>query len=396
MPANQVTSIKLEKLKEENFSEPVPVEAYADRLMDDLFQDVERVLEGGTKLPDNSVPPEFIALKPIKVPQIVLPPLVLPKPKIKEDEATLRDAKAEDSSQTLIDRLLLGAAFTSLLVTLSLWLATRGGFGRLFAPTPVAQPAETALGAKAQADSKFANYIERSLSMIQQPQAGGPVALPMFPGPPPVNNLPTLPVPSTPLGSDTNTLIAAINRVADAVQEASNQTAALSNQVLRTLQQQVQQPQVKAPTPGGQTSGTSVAPTASAQPDKPATTPTSQTTTEARSGAESANADPAPDSAVIPSGSAAPSASSEAAPEVAANSSAPASSSPAETLHTLVGVLELGDRSAALFEVNGVARRIYVGESVAASGWTLVEVANQEAVIRRNGEVRTIFVGQQF
>jgi hypothetical protein len=58
--------------------------------------------------------------------------------------------------------------------------------------------------------------------------------------------------------------------------------------------------------------------------------------------------------------------------------------------------LELGDRSAALFEVNGVARRVYVGESIAASGWTLVEVVNQEAVIRRNGEVLTIYVGQQF
>jgi hypothetical protein len=56
----------------------------------------------------------------------------------------------------------------------------------------------------------------------------------------------------------------------------------------------------------------------------------------------------------------------------------------------------LGDRSAALFEINGVARRIYVGETIGASGWSLVEVVNQQAVIRRNGEVKTIFVGQQF
>jgi hypothetical protein len=58
----------------------------------------------------------------------------------------------------------------------------------------------------------------------------------------------------------------------------------------------------------------------------------------------------------------------------------------------------LGNRSAAIFEVGGVSRRIYVGESIGSSGWTLVEINNEnsEAVIRKNGEVRSIFVGQQF
>ena len=49
-----------------------------------------------------------------------------------------------------------------------------------------------------------------------------------------------------------------------------------------------------------------------------------------------------------------------------------------------------------LFEIDGVARRIYVGENIGSSGWTLVKVVNQEAVVRRNGEVRSVFVGQQF
>ncbi|ASC69991.1 uncharacterized protein XM38_009210 [Halomicronema hongdechloris C2206] len=64
--------------------------------------------------------------------------------------------------------------------------------------------------------------------------------------------------------------------------------------------------------------------------------------------------------------------------------------------HVLVGVLELGQRSAALFEINGVSQRVYLGEQIGNSGWTLVSVANQEAVIRRNGEVRSIYIGQQF
>ncbi len=76
-----------------------------------------------------------------------------------------------------------------------------------------------------------------------------------------------------------------------------------------------------------------------------------------------------------------------------ASPSAPVASS---AKYTLVGVLELGDRSTALFESNGVARRINMGESIGTSGWSLVEVNNQEAIIRRNGEVRSIYVGQAF
>jgi hypothetical protein len=64
--------------------------------------------------------------------------------------------------------------------------------------------------------------------------------------------------------------------------------------------------------------------------------------------------------------------------------------------HTLIGILELGDRSAALFEVNGTPQRISIGEQIGSSGWTLVSISNQEAIVRRNGEVRSIYVGQKF
>jgi hypothetical protein len=63
--------------------------------------------------------------------------------------------------------------------------------------------------------------------------------------------------------------------------------------------------------------------------------------------------------------------------------------------NTLEGLLELGNKSAALFKIDGVSRRVDVGESIGSSGWTLVEVSNGEAVIRRNGEVRSIYAGQQ-
>ncbi|MEH2006992.1 hypothetical protein [Nostoc sp.] len=62
---------------------------------------------------------------------------------------------------------------------------------------------------------------------------------------------------------------------------------------------------------------------------------------------------------------------------------------------TLEGLLELGSKSAALFKIDGVTRRINMGESIGTSGWTLVDVSNGEAVIRRNGEVRSIYAGQK-
>lgn len=63
---------------------------------------------------------------------------------------------------------------------------------------------------------------------------------------------------------------------------------------------------------------------------------------------------------------------------------------------TLEGLLELGNKSAALFKIDGVTRRVNMGESIGSSGWTLVDVSNGEAVIRRNGEVRSIYTGQKF
>lgn len=77
----------------------------------------------------------------------------------------------------------------------------------------------------------------------------------------------------------------------------------------------------------------------------------------------------------------------------AAPSQAPVAANP---IHSLVGILELGDRSAALFEISGVSQRVYIGERIGSSGWSLVSVSNEEVVIRRNGEVRSIFIGQRF
>lgn len=62
----------------------------------------------------------------------------------------------------------------------------------------------------------------------------------------------------------------------------------------------------------------------------------------------------------------------------------------------LVGVLDQGNNSVALFEINGITQRYEIGESIGSSGWTLVEVSKNQAIIRRNGDVRSLFVGHSF
>ncbi|MEM8505479.1 MAG: hypothetical protein AAF716_20290 [Cyanobacteria bacterium P01_D01_bin.1] len=62
----------------------------------------------------------------------------------------------------------------------------------------------------------------------------------------------------------------------------------------------------------------------------------------------------------------------------------------------LVGVLNLGNRSAALFDIDGSSQRAYVGDRIGLSNWSLVSVNGQDVVIRRNDEVRSVYIGQRF
>ncbi|NCS24562.1 MAG: hypothetical protein GPI96_08615 [Microcystis aeruginosa BS13-02] len=62
--------------------------------------------------------------------------------------------------------------------------------------------------------------------------------------------------------------------------------------------------------------------------------------------------------------------------------------------NTLVGVMDLGDRSSALFDNQGITTRISPGEFI--NGWTLVEVGNQQVILSRNGQTKVLEVGQSF
>ena len=78
-------------------------------------------------------------------------------------------------------------------------------------------------------------------------------------------------------------------------------------------------------------------------------------------------------------------------PEIAANSQLPQ-----DTGHQLVGVLESGEQSTAIFTFNGLSRRFEIGEAVGSSGGILMGVQNQQAIIYHNGQTKYVEVGQGF
>jgi hypothetical protein len=330
--------------------QPWSAEAEADKLMDDLFSDLDRMLEGGSKLPTETVKPDYVSLQSLAIPNIPKPPTVASPeeqgqdsqeevtevaPSLEADEPHSRQAAPQRSGWSF-EKLLLIAGLASLAIT-AILLLTR--WDRLNWPglgNPTTSP--TADRGQFAADAEFVNYMLRSLDAIErQAVADEPIASAGEIGN--ALSMPSIPLPENPSAPP--------NRAPT---------------VLERVYIPVYPPQSPA------------APTA---PTAPAPAPT-----------------PASPAAPAPSRQAAASSPANSVPTLPATPASP-SQTPTAT-HTLVGLLELGDRSAALFNIDGSTQRIRVGEAIGNSGWTLVSVANQEAVIRRNGEVRSVYVGQKF
>jgi hypothetical protein len=380
-------------------AETVAVESYADRLMDELFEGVDRAFDGSAGLPPDPVAPEFVALKSISVPQIVLSQLTAePTRDGKKDVAAiarqvaLETTKKQQSKQSF-DKILLGAAFGSLLLVMGLWLASRSGLVRL--PVAVA-PQTPAASSKTAPDTQFVEYVQRSLVAIEQkkaPQANSQLAT--VPGAATPGTLPSISISGAP--PPTAGLSTAVNRIANALEQVAAQPGAPAPQVV-VIPPPAQVTVAQAPAAPAQVTVTQAPQTASVSPSP--TAPASGRAIAAAGNRTPLAASPSSSESVQPKILAR---ETESAPAPAAGQSAPApqqsvaavSSTPISA-QTLVGILELGDRSAALFEIDGVARRIYVGETIGASGWTLAEIKNQEAVIRKGGDVRSVFVGQKF
>ena len=89
--------------------------------------------------------------------------------------------------------------------------------------------------------------------------------------------------------------------------------------------------------------------------------------------------------------------STNAAPNVKTNSS-PAftpSAAPAPS-YTLIGVLDLGDRSTAMLDIGGSVQSVGLGKAIGNTGWSLTRVSQQEITLKRGKETKNVFVGQKF
>ena len=433
----------------------------ADRLIEDVFSDVDSVLDRDFGLPQEPVQPQTVAVKPVQVPPIIMRPLVVPRPSEppKDDTDSTVTVKATQTQTTstageAFDKFLLGAACASLVATLGLWLwrdEVQQFVQNRLVPTPTPTATTTPPvpeDPQVTADREFVKYMERSLERINTKFGGGSGAKTKAATTSAAAAIPpqaTLNIPIDP---------ASIDDIAGSLKEIATVLGRNTTPVARLPQP----PNASNPTPptatangnnngnGGNANNANsgngnaspapaaapaaAPPVAAAEPEvaeeteqiaAAASTPAEPEYTEEYSEPEAVwepeyteeyaedYSEPAWDQEYAEEASEPqpvwepeytedysepapekPTVASAADPAEAAAEAAPSN------VHTLMGFLEFGDRSAALFEINGVAQRINVGETVGGSGWSLVEVSNQQAVVRRNGEVRSVYVGQQF
>ncbi|MBE9014536.1 hypothetical protein IQ250_30550, partial [Pseudanabaenaceae cyanobacterium LEGE 13415] len=176
---------------------PVQVDTYADRLMDDLFEDVEDLLSG-------SVPPaeplrakpqpsiDFslqtaapLAVKPVAQPQ--LPQWTLPA--VSESPIASKPVKPKSYHFQKFLAIVFGL---SALSAASLWLIQRGTVQRFFA-LAAKEPTAIAIAPKAapiDTTPQFAQYMKRSLENIDRKAASNPKSTTVALN----RNLPTIPV----------------------------------------------------------------------------------------------------------------------------------------------------------------------------------------------------------
>lgn len=332
------------------------VETDADRLMDDLFSDIDRILDGGSRLPSEPIHPDYIALKSVVVPPIIMPPSANESALIAQNNFsqgngnnnfppryTIKNHLGKDIQEKgwgyYLDKILFILACLSLVGVIG-WLIYQKKIPLSFLTQNNPQSVANNTTEVSPEDQQFIAYMLRSLEVIDSETVNTP--------PPTTTTIPNIPS----------------NLNIPPIANPSN-----SNQPQTVIER------IYIPYPSGQNpenNNTSTLPLP-APPSTPKATI------------------PAPTTAVTPTPLPLPTPQNN--PNLEFN--VPPPPLPGVT-HTLVGLLESGDNSAALFDVNGSTQRVKVGEQIGTSGWALVSVASQQAVIRRNGEVRSIYVGQKF
>lgn len=439
-------------------NEPWSIEIYADGLMDELFADIDEILDFSGNLPSQSVrygsrvprrshedtnshqkfyksanpsapiPPEFEPLETVNVPQIVLPNALN---RTGQGVSQLRNKQMStvvvgtptvpslgqryQKTKRALGKLLILGTTIGVAIAGTIYFIHSGMLllltSRLTQPiyTPQSQSS-----AKPDVEAELVDYMLGALTVLDKQDArnnqqSSRIALNnrvasnsntiAFANTQPAGQLPPpLSANNTPLPLSSNRSSNVVERIYIPVYQAPSpmryapppipgKPTVVTNQpsVVKTALNQVPQPakpvnvnmMAAAVRPGMKPVPVQTAPITVRQPSSPL-----------------------PTLPVVPFGAAPPNLTATATtPEAALVASAsqqqaytPAVATPS---HTLEGLLESGSKSLALFKVDGVTRRIKIGEGIGSSGWTLVDISNGEAVVRRNGEVRSIYAGQK-
>lgn len=416
-------------------NEPWSIEFYADGLMDELFASIDEILDvnfdyrqplrqvaaSGRDWSYNSQPRtlEYDHVQTVEIPQIVLPntakrpvqtvaaisnkqvsSVVIDQPQIKPITQVTQTAK-QTLGKLLITGTTIGVAIAGVL-----YIVQSGVLVLLTSqPTqPTVYVAHTQLPAKPDVQTELVNYMMGALAIIDkndsitQRTARSPIANRVISQPTsvalsnnqPIGNLPSpLTANNRPPASSNITNV--VERIYIPFQPPSpmRSTLPVIPSLPATLPPVASQPNVVKNTldevpPAAKPSTVNMLAASVRSDIKPVAVRNAPIKVQ-----QSPNS--LPNLPVVPFGASLPRPSTNGE---AVSVSSLTVTPPAPT-HTLEGLLELGNKSVALFQVNGVSRRVHIGESIGSSGWTLVDVNNGEAIVRRNGEVRSIFAGQK-
>jgi hypothetical protein len=360
-----------------------PPDRYANHLMDEIFDEVEQVLDGSLLPPDEPVQVQFakpdinldianmlaeryplLAQKleeanAAPIPDLPGPDMALHKPVERRTEAPT------SSGLSLFERFMIFTGCASAVAALAVWLISQGlvtkganFLSRKLATTPVAVTAP-AVNVNP-ADVQFSEYVLRSLAALDRDAAANPQMVAAAPA----ATLGAKPV--APTGS--GTMLPKPN--ASQLKIASNQP--------------------------GNRSGSTVPIAPIYQPVQPLVQPDLVTRSELNQvmnrivGMLERVAPGVSNRLPLP---ARPTSQAAKAPVRIAAAVKPAATQPIanEPKRRLSGVVEFGGgKSVVTIEYNGSTQRVYIGEAVGNTGWTLIDVKGTTATFRKNGEIRTL------
>ncbi|MDD1418812.1 hypothetical protein MEO40_06610 [Dolichospermum sp. ST_sed1] len=388
-------------------NEPWTIETYAEGLMDELFNDIDNILDGRGKRNHHRDRNESIPVQTMtfQMPDVILPSklnrplqsaepiknvqtttLVVNSPTVRAITTTTKQQTSDLSKLIFMGLGLTVASLSMIYLTESGLLTTINAqltsqrLPNSQIPSPVSVTTDPQL--------ELVNYMLEALAVIEQQETTNDQTI-TKPGFPTVNLNQTtaLALPHT-QPTETLPLPPATSRLTP-----TNVVERIYIPVYQSAAPQYQIPTVPAvPIPPTLPSSSSLVvnhlPINTRQPIQPATRPIAKTT---QVNLKPAGVNPQPLKVAPPKLP-----TIVPPPPVKEPENKPQQvSAPIIYSAQLDGLLELGNKSVALFKVDGISRRINLGENIGATGWTLVEVSNGEAIIRRNGEVRSIYTGQK-